>query len=104
MKAFVVFLLAGIGTYAIRISGIWLLGGERELPPRVARSLRLVGPAAMGAIIANSLLLADGGWRPFGAWHIAAAVAVGIAIWRRSMGVTMAVGALVFAALLLAGV
>lgn len=103
MKAFVVFALTAVGTYAIRLSGIVFLGGGRALPPRVARALRLVAPAAMGAIIANSLLLTDGQWRPMGAWHIAAAVAIGVSVWRRSTGLTMAAGAAVFAALLIAG-
>lgn len=104
MKALIVFLAAAAGTYAIRVSGIVFLGGGRVLPPRVRRALRLVAPAAMGAIIANSLLLNDGAWRPFGAWHLAAAAAIGVAVWRRNTGLTMAAGAVVFAALLIAGV
>ena len=103
MRAFLIFLAAGIGTYAIRISGVMLLGDGRELPERVTRALRLVGPAAMAAIVANSLLLDEGQWRALGAWHAAALVAVGIALWRRSSGWTMLAGALTFAALLLAG-
>ncbi len=103
MRVFLILLVAAIGTYAIRISGILLLGRGQQLPDRVAQSLRLVGPAAMAAIVANSLLLDGGGWRAFGAWHLAALVAIGIAAWRRSSGVTMLAGAVAFAALLLAG-
>ncbi|WP_062389701.1 AzlD domain-containing protein [Demequina iriomotensis] len=104
MTAFLVFTAAAIGTYLIRLSGVSLLGGDRELPPPVARALGLVGPAAMAAIVANALLLDGGEWRGFGAWHLAAIVATGIALWKRSMGVTIAAGAAAFAALLLAGV
>ncbi|MDN4476412.1 AzlD domain-containing protein [Demequina sp. SYSU T00192] len=103
MRTFLIFLAAAIGTYAIRVSGIVMFGGERRLPERVERSLRLVGPAALAAIVANSLLLDEGEWRPFGAWHLAAIVAVGVALWKRSSGWTMAAGAAAFAALLLAG-
>ena len=102
MTVFLIFLAAGIGTYLIRLSGVLLLR-DRTLPPRVAKALGLVGPAAMAAIVANSLLLDQGAWRGFGAWHLAALVAIGVAIWRRTSGVAMAAGAVAFAALLLAG-
>ncbi|WP_062465204.1 AzlD domain-containing protein [Demequina soli] len=103
MRTFLIFLAAAIGTYAIRVSGIVLFGGPRRLPERVERSLRLVGPAALAAIVANSLLLDGGTWRAFGAWHLAALVTIGVALWKRSSGWTMAAGAVAFAALLLAG-
>ncbi len=103
MTTFLIFTAAAVGTYLIRISGIVIFGRERDIPPRIERALQLVGPAAMAAIIANSLLLDEGAWRSFGAWHLAAIVAVAVALWRRSSGVTMAAGAVAFAALLLAG-
>ena len=103
MRTFLIFLAAGIGTYAIRVSGLLLFGGERRLPERVERSLRLVGPAAMAAIIANALILDQGEWRAFGAWHLAALVAIGVALWKRSSGWTMGLGAAAFALLLVAG-
>lgn len=103
MTLFIVFLLAGVGTYLIRLSGIMLLGGERELPESVTSMLRLVAPAALAAIIANSLFLDGGQWRDFGAWHIAALLSIGVAIWTRSMGWTLIVGAAAFAGLLLLG-
>jgi branched-subunit amino acid transport protein len=99
VRAFLIFLAAGIGTYLIRISGTVFLG-NRDLPPKVTRALQLTGPAAMSAIIAHSLLLSGGDWRGFGAWHIAALVAVGVALWKKSMGWSMAIGALAFAGLL----
>jgi branched-subunit amino acid transport protein len=100
---FLIFLIAAIGTYMVRLSGVLLLGGPRALPPRLARSLNLIAPAAMAAIIANSLLLDGTAWRPFGAWHIAAIIAVGVAVWRRSAGVTLLVGAAAFGGLLAFG-
>jgi len=104
VTVWVVFALAGIGTYLIRASGIALLSDPDRIPPLVQRGLRMIGPAAMGAIIGNSLLLDGGHWRAFGAWHIAALVAVGVAAWRRSMGWSIVAGAGAFALALLLGV
>jgi branched-subunit amino acid transport protein len=101
MSLWLIFLFAGIGTYLIRISGVILLKDEERIPVPVRRALRMVGPAAMGAIIVNSLFLDHGEWRAFGAWHIAAAVAIGVALWRRSQGWSMLAGALAFAVVLM---
>lgn len=103
MTVFLIFLAAGIGTYLIRISGIALLSDPEKLPPRLRRALALVAPTALGAIIVNSLFLDEGQWRAFGAWHAAAAVAIGVALWRRSSGWAMTAGACAFALLLVAG-
>lgn len=103
MTVFLIFLLAGVGTYLIRISGIVLLGDRRDLPPRVTKALSLVAPAAMAAIIANALLLEGQEWRGFGAWHLAGVVAIALAVWKRSMGWAFVGGTVVFAGLLLAG-
>lgn len=103
MNLWLIFLLAGVGTYLIRISGVILLKDEDRIPVPVRRALRMVGPAAMGAIIVNSLFLDQGEWRAFGAWHIAAAVAIGVALWRRSQGWSMLAGAIAFAVLIATG-
>ncbi len=103
MTIWLVFILAAIGTYAIRASGIAILGDENRVPPLVRRALRMIGPAAMGAIVGNSLLLDHGEWRPFGAWHVAALAALAVGVWRRSLGFTMLAGAGAFAALLALG-
>jgi branched-subunit amino acid transport protein len=103
MKIWLIFILAAIGTYAIRVSGLALFRDEDRIPPRVRRALRMIGPGAMGAIVGNSLLLEAGAWRPFGAWHIAALVAVGFAAWKRSLALTMLAGAAAFAALQILG-
>ncbi len=99
----VTFVLAGIGTYLIRFSGIALMRNEERIPPLVRRALRMIGPAAMGAIVGNALLLDHGTWRPFGAWHIAALAALAAGAWKRSLGLTLLVGGAVFAVLLALG-
>jgi branched-subunit amino acid transport protein len=103
MTIWLVFILAALGTYAIRISGITLLRDEARIPPVVRRALRMVGPAALGAIVGNSLLLVHGQWRPFGAWHVAALVALGFAAWKRNLALTMLAGAAAFALLRILG-
>jgi len=104
MKIWLIVILAGVGTYLIRASGLLFFRDEEKIPPIVRRALRMIGPAAMGAIIGNALFLDDGGWRAFGAWHIAALVALGFAVWRRNLALTMLAGAGAFAVLLLWGV
>jgi branched-subunit amino acid transport protein len=103
MTIWIIIIAAGVGTYLIRLSGVLLLKDEERIPLPVRRALRMVGPAAMGAIIASALFLDHGEWRAFGAWHLAALVAVGVALWRRSMGWSMLAGAVTFAVLLAAG-
>ena len=103
MSLWLIFLFAAIGTYLIRISGVVLLRDPDKIPAPVRRALTMVGPAAMGAIIVNSLFLDQHEWRAFGAWHIAAAVAIVVAVWRRSQGWSMLAGAVTFAALIASG-
>src|SRR6187399_257788 len=94
MNPWLIFIFAAIGTYLIRLSGVLLHRDEERIPIPVRRALRMVGPAAMGAIIVSSLFLDHGEWRSLGAWHLAALVAVGVAVWKRSSGWAMAAGAL----------
>ena len=49
----------GLGTYLLRVS-MFLLVGERELPGWARRSLDLVGPAAIAALVATMVLVRDG--------------------------------------------
>ena len=101
MKIWVIFVLAAIGTYAIRVAGLAVFRDEERMSPLVRRALRMIGPGAMGAIVGNSLLIEGGSLRPFGAWHVAAIVAVGFAAWKRNLALTMLAGAAVFAVLLI---
>jgi len=101
MRIWIVVALAGIGTYLIRASGILLFKNDERIPPLVQRALRMIGPAAMGAIVGNALFLDEGAWRSFGAWHIAALVAIAVAAWKRNLALTMLIGAAAFAVLLL---
>jgi branched-subunit amino acid transport protein len=59
MNVWITMLLAGILTYAIRLSFI-LLFGRLEIPPLLQRALRFVPPAVLTAIIFPELLIQDG--------------------------------------------
>lgn len=59
MIALVVFVLAGIGTYAARAVFI-LAVGQRQLSDPVERALRFVGPAVLAALATSLLTSPDG--------------------------------------------
>lgn len=58
MTAWIVFAVAGLGTYLARAVFI-LAVGDRKLPDSVERALGNVGPAVLAALI-TSLVLTDG--------------------------------------------
>lgn len=91
MSPLLVVLLAGLGTFLLRVSLIAALQ-RVHLTDRVEDALRLIAPAALGALVAHGLLLSDGHLRPLGSWHAAAAVALVIAWWTRSVAWTLAGG------------
>ena len=74
-------LLAGLGTYMIRISFIALAGRMGEIPPRVQTMLSMIPPSVLAAITANSLFFVGDDVRGFDEWHLAIVV-VAIVSWR----------------------
>ena len=59
MSLWLTILLAGLCTYAIRLSFIQLFA-NREIPPFVLKALQFVPPAVLTAIVAPELFLQDG--------------------------------------------
>lgn len=59
MSMWLVMVIAGLATYAIRLSFI-LLVDHRRMPQLVKRALRFIPPAVLTAIIFPELLLRDG--------------------------------------------
>ena len=94
-----VFVLAGAATYLTRLSFI-ALEGRLRLPAWFRHALQYVPAAILTALITPDLLLRDGvlSVGPDNHRLLAALVAVGVAAWSRSVGLTIAVG---MAALLL---
>ena len=103
MTPWMMFAVVGVGVYLIRLSGVTLLAGNRELPEPAAKALRLVAPAAVTAVVASAVLLDAGEMRGFSAWHVAAAVAIAVAAWKQHIALTLLAGSLAFASMLLLG-
>lgn len=86
-------LVAGLVTFAIRLSFIALLG-KVALPPILTRALRFVPPAVLSAIILPELVMRDGALdlRPVNA-RLLAGVLAAVVAWRtRNVLLTIAVG------------
>ncbi|MGE3276641.1 MAG: AzlD domain-containing protein [Vicinamibacterales bacterium] len=89
MSPLLQFAIAGVGTYVFRVSAIALVGHGVTVPPRVERTLRLIAPAVLSAIVANSLILSGSEWNTRVSWYLGALVACAV-VWRtRSMAWAM---------------
>lgn len=88
-----VFLMAGAATYLTRLSFI-ALEGKLHLPAWFRYALQFVPAAILTALIAPDLLLRDGALAlgPDNHRLLAAIVAVVVAAWSRSVGLTIAIG------------
>lgn len=53
--------VAGVGTFTIRASFLFLLGQVDGIPPRAERALRFVPAAVLAALVVPSFLQVDGG-------------------------------------------
>ena len=82
MSPLLVVVLAGLGTYLIRVSLIAALG-QVAIPPLAERALKLVAPTVLAAIAAQGVFTVDGGIRPFDVRHVAALIGALVA-WRTS--------------------
>jgi len=98
------FLVAGIGTYLIRASAIVLVGHGVAIPARLERTLRLIAPAVLAAIIANGLVLDEGRLNARLSWYAGTLVAVFIVRRFRSAAWAIAMAMLVVWGLQQAGV
>ncbi len=83
--------LVAAGTLLMRASLVALLANV-TIPDRVEQGLRLVAPAVLAGLVAQTLFLDAGEVRPFGSWYIAAAMAAAVAWKTRSVGLTLVVG------------
>ncbi len=91
-----VVLLCGSATAAIKAAGPILLGG-RELPVRVADVIGLLGPALLAALVAVNTL---GGDRALTLdARVLGVTAAAVAIWRRAPMLLVVVGAAAVTAL-----
>jgi branched-subunit amino acid transport protein len=85
--------VAGLLTFATRLSFIALLGGA-DVPPLLIRALRYVPPAVLSAIIFTEVFVRDGAPDlSFGNLRLVAAALAALVAWRtRNVLLTIAVG------------
>ena len=85
-------ILAGAGTYLLRLSFIGLSARLGTPSARTEATLGLIAPAVLAAIIADQLFVGDDGLVVQWSWWIGGVVA-GLVAWRwRSAGITMGAG------------
>ena len=60
MNLWLVVLGAAVGSYALRVSFVALFGRMEEVPPRVERTLALVPPAVLAALVLPELVFREG--------------------------------------------
>lgn len=103
MSVWLIFLLGGLLTFAMRFSFIYAFGRVR-VPPAVHRALRFVPPAVLSAIVFPEVLLTGGKIDAGLGNHrlLAAAVAVAVAVKTRKTLPTIAAGLAALFALQLA--
>lgn len=89
-------LLAGILTYAIRASFLVVAGRMTALPHTVTTVLRMIPAAALAALVLPDLLRPDAaGFDPLNSIAVGGLAAVLVSLWRRSIGLSLAVGLVV---------
>jgi branched-subunit amino acid transport protein len=96
VNVWLMMLLTGILTYAIRLSFI-LFYGKKSMPPRLQRGLRFVPPAVLSAIIFPELLMREGELDlSFGNPRLLAGLLAALVAWRtKNVLLTIVVGMVV---------
>lgn len=90
--AWVVILVAGAGTFAIRASFLVFADRLTDLPSEVREALRMVPAATLAALALPALLRPDGPWAVLGPDALAGVIAGLVAWWTRSVLLTVVVG------------
>ncbi len=95
MSIWLTMALAGLVTFTIRLSFIWIVG-QRPVPPLLRRALRLVPPAVLTAIIFPEVFMPGGKLDlSMGNARLLAAILATLVAWRtRNVVLTIVVGML----------
>ena len=94
-EIWLVIVLAGVGTFSIRLSLLALLGARTTIPPTAQRALRLVPPAVLAALITPALFRFGGDWDLWNA-RLAAGALAAVVAWRtKNVIATLVVGMVV---------
>jgi len=92
MTTLVTFLLAGVGTYLIRIS-MMLLEGRATVAAWIEDRLAFVGPSVLAAIVASAVFVTDGSASIPRAAEVLAVLGAWVAVRRTgSVGAALAIG------------
>lgn len=93
---FLAIVLAGVLTYAIRASFLVFAGRMTELPTTVTTVLRMIPAAALAALVLPGLLRPDAGaFDPVNSIAAGGIAAVLMSLWKRNIGLSLAVGLVV---------
>lgn len=93
---FLAIALAGLLTYAIRVSFLVFAGRMTELPATVTTVLRMIPAAALAALVLPGLLRPDAGaFDPVNSIAAGGIAAVLMSLWKRNIGLSLAVGLVV---------
>lgn len=85
--------LAGVLTYGIRVSFLVMAGRMTRLPRTVTTVLRMIPAAALAALVFPGLLRPDGaGLDPVNSIAAGGLAAVLMSLWKRNIGLSLAVG------------
>ena len=85
--------LAGVLTYAIRASFLVFATRMTQLPPIVTTVLRMIPSAALAALVLPDLLRPDAaGFDPVNSITAGGVAAVLVSLWKRNVGLSLAVG------------
>jgi branched-subunit amino acid transport protein len=91
MTMWIVVIVAGIATFAIRFVFIGLFG-RVDVPPALERSLRYIAPAVLAALTLPAVLAPGGTFDPWNLF-VPAAIVGGVAAWAtKSIGAAIVVG------------
>ena len=98
-RLWVVVILAGAGTYAMRASFLAVAHRMARVPPGAARVLRQIPPAALAAIVVPALVRPEGQLELLNP-RLLAGILAAVVAWRtRNVGLTLAVGMAILVAL-----
>ena len=91
-ELWLVILLAGAGTFAIRLSFLGVAHRIADPPIAVQRVLRMIPPAALAALVLPAFVRPGGTFDLTQPRLVAGLVATAVAFWSKSVLVTLAVG------------
>ena len=90
--AWIVIAVVGLGTYLVRASFLSVADRVAQIPERWRTPLRLIPPAVLAALVAPAVLRPEGELVLLGPRVFAGLIALGVALWTRSILATIVVG------------